>query len=174
MKDSSIKYYDIEVLSVPAGDTIDLVRDDNCAIYECPATGAFKSRGKKHPLFMAFRERNNNGRMTHLYKIQKVLSADLDDENFLMDSAKMNEERKGSKCSSLWKRIDYYKRNNKNANKGGLRWIFVIDVENSIELPFPAEFESTRGMAGEVHLTIKEFFGHPTEEGVVMIKHKKM
>lgn len=165
-------YYDVEVLSLPAGDTIDMVRDNNCAIYECPANGCFKARGEKKPLFMAFRERNNHGRMTHLYKIQDVLCLNLEDE-IAIDSFSTQTDDKGNlKYKGFRDRINYYKRKNKNQSKGGDRWVFLLDVENSIELPFPVEYESSIGVPGEVHLAIKDFFGYP-KDGVVKLQFKK-
>lgn len=168
----SMNYYDEEVLTIPAGDTIQYVRNPDCAIYECPIRGQYKSRGERHPLYVAFRERGHNGRITDLYKIQDILSFDLDDEDAINVIAAM--EQDGSpKYPNIKSRIQYYKDNNPNYTKE-IKWVFIIDHENSIHLPYRVEYDgSTRGLTGISYRKLNEFIRQPTNgEDVIKLKKK--
>ena len=168
----SMNYYDEEVLTIPAGDTIQYVRNPECAIYECPIRGKYKSRGERHPLYVAFRERGHNGRITDLYKIQDILLFDLDDEDAINVIAAMEQDG-CPKYSNIKSRIQYYKTNNPNYSKE-IKWVFIIDHENSIHLPYSVEYEgSTRGLAGISFRKLNEFIRQPDDgENVVKLKKK--
>jgi len=62
--DKSMKYYEKEVLSIPAGKSLSMVQQYN--IYVCPDT---KNYNYKRPLFVTFRQANG-GVMNKLYKIE--------------------------------------------------------------------------------------------------------
>jgi len=65
--DKSMKYYEKEVLSIPAGISLANVQQYN--IYVCPDT---KGYNYKKPLFVTFRQ-SNGGVMTKLYKIEDII-----------------------------------------------------------------------------------------------------
>lgn len=64
--DKSMKYYEKEVLSIPAGKSLAMVQQHS--IYVCPDT---KSYNYKRPLFVTFRQANG-GVMNRLYKIEDI------------------------------------------------------------------------------------------------------
>jgi hypothetical protein len=65
--DKTMKYYEKEVLSIPAGKSIDRV--EKYTVYECP--DKLKYNYKK-PLFICFRE-GRGGVMDSLYKIEEIV-----------------------------------------------------------------------------------------------------
>ena len=141
-----MNYYDEEVLTIPAGDTIDFVRNPKCAIYECPIRGKYKSRGERRPLYVAFRERGHNGRITDLYKIQDILCFDLDDDDAIDAIAAMEHDGQ-PKYPEIKSRIEYYKEKANYSKE--IKWVFIIDIDNSIHIPYPVEYDgSTKGMTG--------------------------
>ena len=163
---NTMNYYDNEILSIPAGDSIIAVKESY--IYECPVTGKYKSRGEKHPLYVAFRAGGQKGRIDMLYKIQDIIRMNLEDEDVVRSIAATgkypNFQERVKECIS------------KNGKyKPGMKWVFVLDKESSIELPFPVEYEdSIRGMAGPTYLTLSEVIRKPNNgDNVVKIKMKK-
>ena len=163
---NAMNYYDNEILSIPAGDSLAAVKDS--FIYECPDSGNYKSRGEKHPLYVAFRAGKQNGRIDMLYKIQDIIRMDLENEDVVRSIAATgkypNFQERVKECIS------------KNGKyKPGMKWVFVLDKESSIELPFPVEYEdSIRGMAGPTYLTLSEVIRKPNNgDKVVKIKMKK-
>ena len=169
----TMKYYDEEVLTIPAGNTIDFVRNPDCAIYECPIRGKYKSRGERHPLYVAFRERRHHGRITDLYKIQDILCFNLDDFGTIDAIAAMEQDGR-SKYPNIKSRIEFYKKNVSSYSKE-IKWVFIIDTENTIHLPYSVEYEdSTKGMAGVAYRKLNEFFCPPKDgENIVKLKKKK-
>lgn len=65
--DKAMKYYEREVLSIPAGKSLTMVQQYN--IYVCPDT---KNYNYKRPLFVTFRQANG-GVMNKLYKIEDII-----------------------------------------------------------------------------------------------------
>jgi len=65
--DGDMKYYEREVLSIPAGKTIELV--EKHLVYECPNTKYYQY---KKPIFLAFRK-SGGGEMSQLYKIEEII-----------------------------------------------------------------------------------------------------
>jgi hypothetical protein len=66
----AMKYYDEEVLSLPAGKTSDLIQKHK--VYSCKANS--RNAKDKRPLFMAFREKG--GAMSTLYKLEYSVRMD--------------------------------------------------------------------------------------------------
>ena len=158
-----MNYYDVEVLCIPAGNTIATVRKHG--IYECPTTGRqFKKRGTMRPLYVCFRERGHNGRFDTLYKVQDVVAMDMNDA-LAVDAL----DRKGI-YTDIKNRICGYV---KDVNPLGEKFVFILDFDHSIKLPQPVEFASTRGMAGHVILTLKEVLDIPCP-GVITLQPKKI
>lgn len=163
---NAMNYYDKEVLSIPAGNTIKTVQ--KCFIYECPIRGKYKSRGEKHPLYVAFRHRGEHGRITDLYKIQDIIKLDLDDSSAIDAIDSMG------KYPNFKNRIEFYKKHEPTYLKE-LKWVFILDQDNSIKLPYPVEYDgSIKGLAGTAYLTLSEVFRSPaSSEKIVKIKMKK-
>ncbi len=65
--DKDMKYYEEEVLSIPAGDTIKLVEE--FLVYECPDTSNYNY---KKPIYITFRK-YGGGEMSELYKIDEII-----------------------------------------------------------------------------------------------------
>ena len=65
--EKSMKYYEKEVLSIPAGRSLELVEKFN--IYVCPDTKAYSY---KKPIFVGFRK-SGGGVMERLYKIDSII-----------------------------------------------------------------------------------------------------
>jgi len=65
--DKTMKFYEKEVLSLPAGQSLDLVEKYN--IYACPNS---KSYNYKKPIFVGFRK-TGGGIMERLYKIEDII-----------------------------------------------------------------------------------------------------
>lgn len=84
--EKSMKFYEEEVLSIPAGKTIDLIKKHH--IYVCPNSNDYSY---KDALFMAFRA-SGGGQMEKLYKVDETIILNLSDtlqelENFDLDVA---------------------------------------------------------------------------------------
>lgn len=73
--DKTMKYYEKEVLSIPAGSSISDVEKYN--IYICPDN---KNYNYKRPLFITFRQRNG-GLMKKLYKIDDIIILNPSNQN---------------------------------------------------------------------------------------------
>ncbi|GAU09288.1 hypothetical protein [Desulfoplanes formicivorans] len=86
-----MNFYEKEVLSIPAGKTIDLVQ--KYLIYECPDRKEYRY---KKTIFVTFRA-NGGGTMEKLYKIKDVivfnptLKSDIDRANEYINDKKINE-----------------------------------------------------------------------------------
>lgn len=65
--DADMKYYEVEVLSLPAGNSIEFVEEH--FIYECPDT---KDYNYKKPIYLTFRK-SGGGEMNALYKIVEIV-----------------------------------------------------------------------------------------------------
>lgn len=168
----AMNFYDIEILSIPAGRSIDYI--EKYYFYECPITYSY---GKKHPLYVAFRKGNSHGRIERLYKIKNIYSLSFNDVDAIHSLGSM--ENDGKKLyPNIEDNIESYKKDLKDFNPGDdEKWLFLFDKEESIKLPYPVEYrDSIRGMAGSVFLTLKEVFKEPENrngEKVVLIDKKK-
>lgn len=72
--DKSMNFYEQEVLSVPAGETFDIIKKYN--IHACPSSYSYKS-----PIFITFRNKGG-GNMETLYKIEGILLLDPHDFSY--------------------------------------------------------------------------------------------
>ena len=123
----------------------------------------YKARAESKPLYVTFRERGNHGLMKHLYKIQDVVSLDFDDNSAIAILDAMG------KYPNIKNRLENYR--NKTSVKG-TKFVFIIDLDESIELPFPVQYDnSSRAPQGDVYLSLKEVFGKPVN-GTVFIANK--
>ena len=149
--------YDIEVLSIPAGITIDSVKETG--IYECPAEIAhYKSRGEHTPLFIAFR--GKCGSVEKLYKLDQLLKMPI--------AGRAYESLKETLDPLIVERIEKYKNfNNFPDSIEELKYIFVLDEEKSIELPHEIKYKGNNAFV-ETKRPLKDYFAKPkNKEGVV-------
>ena len=154
--------YDVEVLCIPAGNTLSSVKKHG--IYECPVNGRqYKKRGMRRPLYICFRKKGNNGRFDTLYKLQDVVAMDINDKAAIEALAAQKND------PGIANRINGYVN---DIHPTGQKYIFILDIKNSIKLPYAVEFSSTRGMAGHVILTLKELLTLPPCPTVITLQTK--
>lgn len=164
-----MKFYNKEILSINASRTINYVKDKDIAIWECPNNPndpkkrsyiTYKTRAESKPLYFAYRD---HGRIEYLFKILDVVSLNLDDDSAIDVLDKMG------KYPNIKKRLEKYK---KESHATGTKFVFIIDLDESIELPFPVQYDnSSRAPQGDVYLSLKEVFGKPVN-GTVFIANK--
>ena len=69
-----MKFYNEEVMSIPAGKSYNLVK--NYGIYECPINGKhYQARANAKPLYVAFRQKG--GKVTELFKVKDIIELDI-------------------------------------------------------------------------------------------------
>lgn len=135
-----MKYYDCEVLSIPAGKTIEAV--SQVGIYECPSErGKWKTRGEHKPLYMAFRKKE--GYVEKLYKVDDLWSISIAGPSFEATKEQIIKNPDDVKKIEALKRIEEYKKiieyDEKSDEK---KWVFILDIENSIKLPHPVKYRN--------------------------------
>ena len=158
-----MKYYDCEVLSIPAGKTIEAVRQ--VGIYECPSEeGKWKTRGEHKPLYMAFREKE--GYVEKLYKVDDLWSISIAGPSFEATKEQICKADDVKKIEAL-KRIEEYKKiieyDEKSDEK---KWVFILDIENSIELPHLVKYRN-HNVFDETKRPLNAYFADPSEDGFV-------
>lgn len=166
----NMKQYDKEILSIPAGDTIEKVKSNY--LYECPATEKYKARIESHPLYITFREKRNKGRMTTLYKIKDIVKIYLTADGVKKDMQeyirfKYPEEKdlieRIKNICSRQEGEDLYKEEDKA--------LFILDRKESIELPYPVQYKN-RAPQGPHYLTLSQVLSKP-DEGKNYVEIKK-
>ena len=141
----SMKYYDEEILSIPARETYDAIMESG--IYECPQD--YSSR--KRSLFITFRR--NEGRMFRLFKLTDVFELDINDATAI---AVIESSVPGfSQRLSKYKQILLTKNNN---NVSGNKRVYVLDMERPIILPVPVR--PIENNAPPVYYGLHEFFSN--------------
>ncbi len=143
--------YDVEVLCIPAGKTLQQIR--KYGIYECPTKGRqYKRRGLMRPLYISFREGRNNGQFDFLYKVKDIIAMDMNDTEAIASL-----KAKGT-FTDIDDRINGYV----NAiHPNGEKWVFILDLDESIKLPMPVQFSKTKGLMGHIKLTLKDVLSNP-------------
>jgi hypothetical protein len=69
-----MKFYNEEVMSIPAGTSYNLVK--KYGIYECPIDGKhYQARANAKPLYVAFRQKR--GKVTELFKVKDIIELDI-------------------------------------------------------------------------------------------------
>ena len=146
-----MNYYDIEVLSIPAGDTIEGV--EKAHVYKC-SHEKNKSRGEHKPLFIAFREKG--GVVKKLYKVENLISIPIEGEGYENVKDQLEERYR--------ERIDNYKKITHHDGKDQEhKWVFFLDEEKSIDLPNPVKYEiNPQGI--EIRRPLKDYFSTETKE----------
>ena len=160
LKINRVMYYDIEVLSIPAGGTIKGVTE--AGVYECLSDRApYKSRGEHKPLFIAFRE-SRGGMVKKLYKVADLISTPITGPEYEMAKEGIRKD--------LVEKIEKYKEAvNYDAENGDDRpkWVFFLDEENSIKLPHPVIYKRNNSFV-ETQRPLKDYFAEPNSEGFVV------
>lgn len=165
-----MNFYNKEILSIDATNTVKYAKERDIAIYECPNDPndqrrrrylMYKARAESKPLYFAYRDR---GKIEYLFKIQDVVSLDLSDNSAIDVLDKMG------KYPNIKNRLENYK---KKVTCTGTKFVFIIDLDESIKLPFPVQYDSSsRAPQSPVYLSLKEVFGEPVN-GTVLISNKK-
>lgn len=151
-----MKYYDIEVLSIPAGGTIDGVT--KAGVYECPSDVApYKSRGEHKPLFMAFR--GEKGKVEKLYKVEEVISTPIVGRNYAI--AKENMRHEFVEKIEKYKEIVRYDEENGDERP---KWVFFLDEKNSIDLPLPVIYKKNNSFV-ETQRPLRDYFDKEKKDG---------
>lgn len=162
-----MNYYDVEVLSIPAGGSIDGV--NKVGIYECPAEGRqFKSRGKHRPLYMAFR--GIGGSVKKLYKVIEL-------KKMPIEGTEYEKIKKSNIDSEIVAKIDKYRGIvAHNSNDTEEKWVFVLDIEKPINLPHEVVYERNNPYVDISH-GLSDYLSSPEPSGKykdkVLFKTKK-
>ena len=158
-----MKFYEEEVLVIPANGSGKLATDQSCGIYECPAMpkGQYYTRANKRTLFIAFRKK---GLITHLYKVQDIIIMSLGDTDAI------NHLDKSGNYPNIKQRLNNYINQTPNLNLHEDKYVFILDISNSIELPYLVEYKgSMKGKAGHEFRKLKEFIRKPDSNGKVLL-----
>ena len=160
LKINRVMFYDIEVLSIPAGGTIDGVT--KAGVYECPSDVApYKSRGEHKPLFMAFR--GEKGKVEKLYKVEDVISTPIAGPIYAI--AKENLRREFVEKIEKYKEIVRYDTENGDERS---KWVFFLDEKNSIDLPFPVIYKKNNSFV-ETQRPLRDYFDNKKMEGKYIV-----
>lgn len=151
-----MKYYDIEVLSISAQRSMEGVK--NAGIYECPSERSpYKSRGEHKPLFIAFR--GWGGSVKKLYKVEQLLKMPI--------AGDLYESLKDTIDKEIIKRIEDYKKLISYGGDNQSKWVFVLDLKHSIDLPHEIRYKRNNSFV-ETQRPLSDYFTAPTAKGVVL------
>ena len=156
-----MNYYDIEVLSIPAKNSMKGV--ELVGIYECPSEEPYyKSRGEHKPLFIAFR--GLHGSVKKLYKVEKILNIPMAgaDYDALKNSAIGTDEEKIFIRIEEYKKVVSYK-----ITDTKLRWVFILDNSRSIDLPNEIRYKRNNTFQ-ETNRSLRAYFAAPNKDGIVL------
>lgn len=159
-----MNYYDVEVLSISAQYSIKGV--EQVGVYECPAS---YSRGKRRPLYMAFR--GEGGRVDTLYKVSELKKMPIEGEVY--KKIKLNIAHEISDKIDKYKEIVAH-----DINDDEEKWVFILDIEKSIKLPYPVVCERNNSNEDKSH-GLSDYFSSPETNNkykdvkVVVFKTKK-
>lgn len=160
----TMNFYDEEVMSIPFGESRDAVLESN--IYECPYATKYHyaSRANGKPLYITFREGGNQqGKMTKLFKVQDIIVL-----NFYDDET-INAIDEQNKYANFKKRIEKYKSKLRNQIDRGDKFVFILDEDNSFDLPKPVVFDKRYGNNGNaqthVFLSLKDMLAGTVIDG---------
>lgn len=119
----NMKQYDKEILSIPAGNTYELV--SKTKIYCCPVGGKYDARAKSHPLYLAFRKKGSI--IEELYKVRDILELKRPIADDIKPFIKQAYDYKVLENIEKW--------NPKEGQTAELKsYVFLLD-ENTITLP---------------------------------------
>lgn len=119
-----MKYYDEEILSIPAGVTYNAIMSSG--IYECPV----EYKSKKRSLFITFRKKK--GLMDRLYNLIDVVELDINDMTAVNE---VDKTWPGFKT-----RLSIYKQelmNQGHVSVSGYKRVYILDLDHPLVLPVP-------------------------------------
>lgn len=158
--ESDMKFYETEVLSIPAGNTIDLIEDNSIGIYECPNKQEDENKKrdghpsqKKKALYLTFRA-GNGGVSRVLYKVSDVVVMKFGDPDAI--------EALGHIDKDYVRRVENYKEKLPSLNIDTEKRVFFLDFDKSIKLPHPCKPETNP--QSPVKYELYEFFQEPKGE----------
>ena len=158
--ESDMKFYETEVLSIPAGNTIDLIEDNSIGIYECPNKQEDENKKrdghpsqKKKALYLTFRA-GNGGVSRVLYKVSDVVVMKFGDTDAI--------EALGHIDKDYVRRVENYKEKLPSLNIYTEKRVFFLDFDKSIKLPHPCKPETNP--QSPVKYELYEFFQEPKGE----------
>lgn len=154
---SDMKFYEKEVLSIPAGQSIDKI--ENFGIYVCPNTKKY-NKHKKRAMFFAFRK-GKGGEMNDLYKVSEVVIMRFDNEG--INALKSTNE-------DYAKRAEAYRDDSPEFDKTEEKWVLFLDKDKSIKLPKPCRPE--QNPQGVVGYSLHEFFAEPNKDDIVILESR--
>lgn len=166
IKKSNMHYYEEEILSLPAGDTIEAI--NQTGIYEYPLEEnktKVKTRNHNRVIYLCFRK-SKGSIMETLYKIKDVFDINLGDTDAI--------EKIDSEIEGFKDRLAIYKSIVKKISSNNLYRVYVLDKENSINLPNPVK--PAIPIQGSVYYDLKDFLRQPNsiingkEEKIVSIQ----
>ena len=156
-----MKNYSVEITSIPAGNSIPAINDPLCGIYECPYNNKYSKYSKQKPLYIAFREKG--GIITTLYKLAGIEVLDMN------DSVVITTIDAEGKYPNFANRIAKYKTHIPSVS--GIKQVFVLDLVNSIHLPYKVKYMN-RTPQGLAYHDLKEFFPTQICQSVVLLQKK--
>ena len=144
----TMKFYDKEVLSIPAGNSYEMIAEEP-HIYDRPADQKGYELNSK-PLYVAFRQRDG-GKMERLYGIDQIIAfkPSIELQNFLVDEGY---------DKSVRDRIAYYCEQRGLEGEKQLKKFFVLSDSNQIPLPHKPRPE--RNNAKHAYYTLAEILDH--------------
>ena len=147
---SFMNYYDVEVLSIPAGKTLPAVK--KTGIYECPTVGRnYASRGEHRPLYIAFR--GKKGYVDTLYRVSDLMKIPIHGIDYDSKIAP-------NLPTNIANKINDYK-NCINYNPSDIRekWVFILDSKK-IDLPNPVIYSKPNTYIDTRH-SLADYFAKP-------------
>lgn len=155
----TMKYYEEDVLSIPAGTSIKAV--EQTGIYECPIS----YRSHKKSLYVTFRKSGaSKGEMSRLYKLEDIYELDINDAGAIqtVDNA----------VPGFFRRINLYKQIvSYPATSHDKKQVYVLDLNNTLQLPRPVR--PIENNTSPVYYPLCDFFQQPNSNigAVIVQKH---
>ncbi|MDR0940415.1 MAG: hypothetical protein LBN29_13915 [Mediterranea sp.] len=123
-----MKLYEEEVMSIPASETIDIVTNPNCLLYEQLAEEPKKENVYKTALYLAFR--GKRGVMTHLYKVDAIIRVRLRHDIAFIKALDKEHEGKWD----LESRLQFYT-DHVHPKGDEPKYLYILNREEIITLP---------------------------------------
>lgn len=154
---SDMKFYETEVLSIPAANSIE--RIEKFGIYECPNDKRYVAHRRKS-LFMSFRKRGSISDC--LYKVSYIVNMRFGDEDAINALKKINPE--------YAERVRGYCEASLNIDLQEEKWVIFLDLDKPIKLPHPCQLECYTQKP--IKCDLSEFFQKPKagDEYIILAK----
>lgn len=136
-----MKFYEEDVISVPAGRTFDLVKE--FGVYICPNTQKYNY---KNTLYMTFRR--HGGIMEMLYSVKRLYTLRCDEEE--LEQLEMPAAHREAILAYLKKAGENH------PGKSNEMQVYILDKNHTIQLPAGTKPISSRGMAGHCYYRLSD------------------